>query len=75
MVHRLEGEYWEKVDFIYLDQYDANNQSVFERFGTRWRPFFVLIEPDGKEVTKWFGAKSEDEMRQILNDYLASTNS
>lgn len=75
MVHRLESEYWEKLDFVYLDQYDPNNQGVFYRYGLRGRPIFVLIEPDGTEVTRWFGAKSEEEMLQILNDYLASKNS
>ncbi|MBC8098029.1 MAG: hypothetical protein H7Y11_01180 [Armatimonadetes bacterium] len=72
MVHRLEAEYWERVDFVYLHQYDEANNAVFERYSMVGRPVFVLITPDGTEVTTWFGAKSEEEMRQILDDYLAS---
>lgn len=72
MVHRLEAEYWDKVDFIYLNQYDSANQRVFDRYGMRGRPVFALITPEGDEIIKWFGAKSEDEMRKILDDYLAS---
>lgn len=73
MVHRLEAEYWEKIDFVYLDQYDQNNSEIFTRYGLRGRPIFVLIEPDGTEVTRWFGALSEDQIREILDTYLAGT--
>jgi hypothetical protein len=72
MVHRLEAEYWGKIDFIYLHQFDEANQPTFDRYEMVWRPVFVLIEPDGTMVTKWFGALSEETIRKTLDDYLAS---
>jgi hypothetical protein len=72
MVHRLEAEFWERIDFVYLDQYDQNNNAIFERYGLRGRPIFVLIEPDGTEVIRWFGARPEGEIRAALNEYLAA---
>lgn len=70
MVHRLEAEYWGKVDFVYLNQLDRNNQSVFDRYGLFGRPNFVLIEPDGTEVVQFFGARPEYELRALLDGYL-----
>lgn len=72
MVHRLEAEYWNKIDFVYLHQYDEDNYPIFEKYDMVWRPVFVLIAPDGTLITKWFGALPEAEIRKILDDYLAS---
>jgi hypothetical protein len=70
MVHRLEAAYWEQIDFVYLDQHDRGNSAIFERYGLRGRPIFVLIEPDGTEITRWFGALSETAIREKLDTYL-----
>jgi hypothetical protein len=73
MVHRLEQDYWGKIDFVYLEQFDQRNREVFDRYALVGRPVFVLIEPDGTEVEKWFGARDEAEIRAVLDGYLANT--
>jgi hypothetical protein len=55
IVHRLEDEYWGKIDFVYLEQFDQRNREIFHRYGLVGRPVFVLIEPDGTEVERGFG--------------------
>lgn len=70
MVHRLEAEFWGEIDFVYLDQYDEANRDVLSQYGVRGRPTFILIEPDGTAVTRWFGAISKEEIRAILTEYL-----
>lgn len=69
-MHGLEAEFWGQIDFIYLDQYDRANREFFDEYGLRGRPIFVLMEPDGTEVTRWFGARPGSEIRDLLNAYL-----
>lgn len=71
MVHRLEAVYWEQIDFVYLDQFDSANADILRHYGLRGRPIFVLLHPDGTEVSRWYGAWSENEMREKLDSYLA----
>lgn len=73
MVHRLETVYWDRIDFIYLDQYDDDNRPFLRERGLNGRPIFLLLEPDGTEVTRWYGSRPEEEIRQVLDDYLAQT--
>ncbi|MCU0482619.1 MAG: thioredoxin family protein [Anaerolineae bacterium] len=71
MVHRLETEYFGRIDFIYLDQYEEANADVFARYGLRGRPIFLLLQPDGTEVRRWFGFVQEDDLRSALDALLA----
>jgi len=71
MVHRLEQEYFGQIDFIYLDQYDEANQDVFDRYGLRGRPIFLLLKADGTEVQRWFGYVDETTLRTALDALLA----
>jgi hypothetical protein len=63
MVHRLESDYWERVDFVYLYQSDPNNQPLFDRYGLRGRPIFLLLRADGAEVQRWYGYVDEFDLR------------
>lgn len=71
MVHRLESEYFGQIDFIYLDQYEEANADVFDRYGLRGRPIFLLLEPDGTEIRRWFGFITEEELRGAIDKLLA----
>lgn len=72
IVHGLEAEYWGKIDFVYIDIDNPNNQDVLKRYGFTAQPLFILIDPDGNEVKRWFGFTSDGDLRQAFNDYLAS---
>ncbi len=71
MVHRLESEYFGQIDFIYLDQYEEANADVFDRYALRGRPIFLLLQPDGTEVRRWFGFITEEELRGAIDELLA----
>lgn len=72
MVHGLEAEYWQRVDFVYLNQYESENREIFDRYAMPGRPVFVFIDADGNEISRWFGSIPADEIRNILDSYLAT---
>jgi thioredoxin-like negative regulator of GroEL len=72
VVHRLEADYWGKVDFVYVDREDSENSKVVDMYGISAQPVFILIEPDGTEVQRWFGRVSPDDLRQAMEQYLSS---
>jgi thioredoxin-like negative regulator of GroEL len=73
-VHGLEAEYWGKVDFLYLDREAAANADVVRNFGISYQPVFIFLAPDGTEVERFFGGLSEQDLRQNLDDLIASTS-
>ncbi len=70
IVHRLEAEYWGRIDFVYLDIDDPVNQAIKDAYGFTAQPLFILVEPDGTEVRRWFGYTNEEEFRQAFDAYL-----
>lgn len=70
-MHGLEAEYWGQVDFIYLDREAAKNAEIVDQFGIRYQPVFILVDAQGSEVQRW-NVLQEAEIRNILDDYLAS---
>ncbi|NPV65739.1 MAG: hypothetical protein HPY64_01185 [Anaerolineae bacterium] len=71
MVHGLEGEYWGRVDFVYLDREAAANAAVTARFSIRSQPVFVVLDADGDEITRLFGFVAERDLRAALERALA----
>ena len=69
MVHGLESDYWGKVDFVYLDiENPNNNQPLRSRFGNvNSVPRFYVLAPDGSIVSQWVGVDSAGNMRQKLD--------
>ncbi len=70
-MHGLEAEYWERIDFVYLDRESPGNREVVAQYGIRYQPVFILIEADGTEVTRWT-VLSEEGMRAEMDAYLES---
>lgn len=73
-MHRLEAEYWGKIDFVYIDSDASSNKSVKDRFNARGYPIFVLIEPDGTEIGRWFGYVDTNDLQLTMDSYLANAS-
>jgi hypothetical protein len=73
VVHGLENEYWNKIDFVYLDHLDPINQQVMTQYNFLWRPLFILVNPDGSEVQRWFGYVDADSFREAFDNLLAQS--
>ena len=73
VVHGLEAEYWGQIDFVYIDRENPDNTTVVNAYGIASQPIFILINPDGTEAQRWFGAPSADTFREAFDTYLAAS--
>lgn len=55
VVHGLEAEYSDKMNFVYLDVDDPNTQELQRVLGRRYQPEFYLLDADGNVIQAWFG--------------------
>jgi hypothetical protein len=70
MVHGLEVEYWGRVKFSYLDADDPRTQVFQRELGFRYQPEFYLLDGDGNVLKKLIGFVSENQFRELFNEYL-----
>jgi hypothetical protein len=66
IVHGLEEEWGQRVDFLYLDIADSANAAAMARYGFRATPHFFLIAPDGAVDRTWQGPVHRDTLGQVL---------
>jgi thioredoxin-like negative regulator of GroEL len=65
-VHGLEREWYQEVDFVYLDIDDNNNDQFKRMFGYQYQPHIFLLDGNGNVVDQWVGFVSENELRAAL---------
>lgn len=70
MVHRLEIDYWGRVQFIYLDIDDKANDPLKQRFGFRFQPHLILLDGEGNVVQEFVGNQPEERLREALDRLL-----
>ena len=61
IVHGLEAEYGDKLQFTYLDIDDPQAQTFKDQLGFRVQPHFFLLDEDGKILKIWLGMVSRNE--------------
>jgi thiol-disulfide isomerase/thioredoxin len=73
LIHKLQDEYGERVDFIYLD-IDADNTKALrqELQFTGLRPTIVFLSGEGTEMGRMIGMHSEDELSSQIDSLLTS---
>ena len=70
MVHGLEAEYYGKVKFSYLDADDPRTEDFRRTLGFVYQPEFYFLDANGNVLKKLVGFASEDDFREIFNDYI-----
>lgn len=61
VVHGLEAQYGEQIEFVYLDIDDADTQSLKDALGYRVQPHFFLVDGNGVVIQQWLGVVSQDD--------------
>ncbi len=70
IVHGLEAEYQERIQFTYLDMDDPATDAIKRELGFQWRPHFFLLDGSGEIIRQWVGMVEERELRAALDGAL-----
>jgi hypothetical protein len=65
-VHGLEREFYQDVNFVYLDIDDSRNTEFKRQFNFRYQPHIFLLDGNGEIVQQWVGFVAENELRAAL---------
>jgi hypothetical protein len=73
IVHGLETEFANEVQFVYLNAEDGGEgQATFRELSLPGHPSYLLFASDGTEQYRAFGVVTDEALRAVLN---ASVNS
>lgn len=70
-MHGLEFEYYNRINFVYLDIDDPANDSYEEVLGFRYQPQVFILGGEGQVLYEWIGAPSRDELVAAFRDVLS----
>ncbi|MFN2126385.1 MAG: hypothetical protein ACK2TU_00865 [Anaerolineales bacterium] len=65
-MHGLEAEYYDRVEFSFLDIDDPANDEFKQILGFRVQPQFLLLDENGEIIQQWFGRVSADDFRSAF---------
>ncbi|MGD8633870.1 MAG: hypothetical protein PVF85_09895 [Anaerolineales bacterium] len=68
IVHGLEVEYIDQVDFVYLDIDDPRTDPFKQQLGYRYQPHIFLLDGEGNIVQQWVGPVSEADLVAALDN-------
>jgi len=66
VVHGLEQDFADQVDFAYLDIEDPRNDEFKRRYGFRVQPHILLLDGSGEIAQEWVGLVSGEELEAAL---------
>jgi thioredoxin-like negative regulator of GroEL len=72
VVHGLEQQYKERIDFVYLNIAEQQNDSAKRAFGFRATPHFFLVNERGVVRDSMQGVVPADSLRAALERLVAS---
>ena len=71
IVHGLEADYGNCIEFVYLDIDDSVNADAMRQFKFQAQPLLILLDGNGKELWRKFGRITrealEAELKTALN--------
>jgi len=70
MVHGLEREYGEQIEFVYLDIDDPNTEAAKQKYGYRVQPHFFLVDANGEVVQEWLGPVRREQFVEAFQTVL-----
>ena len=72
IVHGLEEEYGQEIEFVYIDIDDPESQKAKYEYGFRVQPHFLLVDTNGEVLAQWFGYNEpvvfEDAFTTVLSN-------
>ncbi len=74
IVHGLEAQYGDRMNFVYLDIDDPANDGFKEALGYRVQPHLFLLDAEGKILRQWLGRISGEELEEALKEALGNSS-
>jgi len=66
IIKRLEAEYFQQVNFIYLDIDDPGNTAIKNQLGYRLQPELYLVDANGNVLKHWIGLVNPNELETAI---------
>lgn len=66
IVHGLERQYSNEIDFVFLDVSDPVTRAARERFGFETTPHFFLLAADGRVLREHVGRIPREELERWI---------
>lgn len=70
-MHGLEEEYYDRINFVYLDVDNPANETFKEQFDFRYQPQMVLSDGNGQVMQQWIGPIPREEFVTAFEDILS----
>ena len=70
-MHGLEFEYYDRINFVYLDIDDPANDNFKRMLDFRYQPQVYILSGEGQILYQWIGAPSRDELVTAFEIVLA----
>ena len=67
IVHGLEVEYYGKINFVYLDIDDSENDQFKRALGYRVQPHYFLLDAKGNILQQWLGRVSPEDFSAVFD--------
>lgn len=66
----LHDEFSDQIDFFVLNVDEPDARALFDTYAIRNRSTYILLDPDGNEVTRWNGPLRSANLAEELARYL-----
>ena len=70
-MHGLEVEYYDKIDFVYLDIDNPDNGTFKKELGFRYQPQLLLLDGNGEILYQWIGPIPREEFVTAFEEVLS----
>ena len=70
VMNRLETEYGDRMNFVYLDIDNPDTRDLRQELGFRYQPHYFLVDGQGKVVYQWVGQVTYERFVSILEGVL-----
>ena len=70
VVNGLEQTWGNEITFTYIDRELPENADIVAQYGIRAQPVYVLLDGNGNEYKRWFGAVSAETFEAEFNAVL-----
>ena len=70
IVHGLEAEYFNSINFVYLDIDNPETADLLSFLGYRYQPHFFLVDGDGVVLQQWLGPVTAEDFRSALDNHV-----